>query len=202
MRTKMHGRIAMFACGVVVATTMAQLDGPPLTSEEVERYEALELYMTPGAQHERLAVLEGTWIVRGRRWAAPGASARSFDGVSEITMIMGGRYLHESVEGDAMGSPYHGLGMLGYDNALRRYVRVRIDSAGTGIVRLEGVHDERADMLQLEGFAPDPGTGRLRRVRTEERMIDENTLLITEYDHDPDGREFTSREMRYERRER
>ena len=48
-----------------------------------------------------------------------------------------------------MGTPYHGLGMLGYDNALRRYVRVRIDSAGTGLVRLEGVHDEGDATLRL-----------------------------------------------------
>lgn len=201
MRRNISGRLFMLACGVLVGTAMAQRDAPPLTPDQIERFEAYERYVRPGGQHERLAARAGSWVVRGRAWDEPGSTARQFDGISEMRMIMGGRYLHETIEGDAMGAPFHGMSVIGFDNAIDRYVKVRFDSMGTGIVRLEGIAREPAAAFALRGFTPDPRTGMHRSVRTEERMLDDDTLVVVQYEHDGEGREFTSRELTYVRRE-
>ena len=142
----------MLVCGVLVGSAMAQLDSPPLTQAQIDRYQAIERYMSPGREHERLAERAGTWVVRGRVWAEPDAAARTFDGISELTMIMGGRYLYETIEGDTMGAPFYAMSITGFDNAVRRFVQTRIDSLGTGIARFEGSYDDRAGVLAMEAI--------------------------------------------------
>ena len=45
---------------------------------------------------------------------------------------MGGRYLHGMFKGTAMGQPFEGASVSGYDNTKKKYFNVWVDSMSTG----------------------------------------------------------------------
>src|SRR6185295_18628018 len=88
-----------------------------------------------------LDALVGNWTTHVKWWMAPGAPAQESDGTAQMSWAFGGRYLHEADTGTAMGMPFEGMGVTGYDNLKKKYVGSWIDSMGTGIMQSEGTYD-------------------------------------------------------------
>src|SRR5439155_23638100 len=76
-------------------------------------------------------------------------------------MGLDGRYLLVSVEGPMMGSKFEGMGCLGYDNNIQKYVAAWIDNMGTGIMRSEGTADNGDKTITFEGKEIDPMSKKL-----------------------------------------
>ena len=51
-------------------------------------------------------------------------------------MVMDGRYLVEEYDGEMMGQPFKGMGLMAYDNSEQRFVSAWIDNMGTGIMTI------------------------------------------------------------------
>lgn len=107
---------------------------------------AMEKFATPGPEHAALAKWEGEWATEMED-LTPGAPGGKSSGTATAKMIMGGRYLQEEFKGMAMGMPFEGMAITGYDNQRKDYFSTWIDTMGTGIMISRGTKSgEKMDM--------------------------------------------------------
>lgn len=170
--------IALVLCLGVAAAT------PAIAQEydEAAMMAAYEKAMTPGEHHARLAQLEGTWAMTVSQWMQPGAEPTVTTATSTSRMIMGGRYLQDTVEGTAMGMPFSGTGWTGYDNVDQQYEATWIDNFGTGIYTYHGQWDDEAGGIVLHGSYTDPVTGEKVELKTVTRMEGPDKMVYTSYE--------------------
>ena len=178
--------------------TLAQ-EGEEMSAEQQEMMQKWMAFMTPGEPHERLAEKVGTWNFTTKMWMQQGAPPEESSGVTESEMIMGGRYLMDKVEGSAMGMPFKGLGISGYDNLNNEFVGMWIDSFGTGIMTTTGSCNDDWTVCTSEGIAPDPITGTNKKFKMVDRKIDADNYVFEMYDTNSDGEEWMTFEMTYKR---
>jgi hypothetical protein len=160
-------------------------------------------YGTPGEAHKRMEPLVGKWEFEMRWWMSPGAEPQTSKGTCETKWIMGGRYLQQSVTGPGAAPeapPFHGQGMLGYDNMKKQYFYTWIDDMSTGMMVGIGSVDATGKVITCAGECPDPMTGQLAKkwrgvVKIESN--DKNTYEM--YSTGPDGKESKDMEMVYTR---
>ena len=129
---------------------------------------------TPGEPHKLLASRAGSWSARSRHWMELDKPPMEFAGSCERKMILGGRFLQDEFSGEMMGSPFTGIGIIGYDNHSKKYVSSWMDSMSTGIYFFEGTASRDGKTISLESHFDDPvkGPGTWRLVT---RIVDENT---------------------------
>jgi hypothetical protein len=157
-------------------------------------------YAAPGAEHRLLQKRAGTWDVTVRIWMAPGAPPEESKAVSECSVLMGGRYVQEKLEGTAMGRSFSGLGLTGFDNIKKKYVSIWIDNMGTGIMASEGAASADGKSLEYLGDLPDPVANKYRQQRMVETDVDADHRRTEAFDIGPDGKPFKSMEIIYIRR--
>ena len=156
-------------------------------------------FMTPGAEHELLKFKEGKWTFKMEMWAAPGAEPSVSEGTSEVKPIMGGRYLLDTTKSNFNNMPFEGLGIVGYDNILKKFVSVWIDNMGTGLLQGTGTYDQATKTYTYTTMMPDVVKGTYTKGRTVERTVNENEWVMEMYDKTPDGKEFLAMKGVYTR---
>ncbi len=117
-------------------------------------------------------------------------------------MILGGRYLQHETKGKAMGMPFEGLGLTGYDNIQRKYVTIWLDNMGTGIMHGTGSFDDKTQVLSDRGEYSCPiSANKKREYRSEWKIIDKNNMVYAMYGSGmvDDGPEFKNMEMTFRR---
>jgi hypothetical protein len=126
----------------------------------------------------------------------PDAEAEESTGTMSASMTMDGRFLVENWEGLAMGQPFKGQGITGYDNFNKEYVSTWIDNMGTGIMASTGTYDPAQDALVTTGTFDDIMTGEKdKTMRGTSKFLDDNTLHIEMFVPGPDGQEFKTGEI-------
>jgi hypothetical protein len=171
-----------------------------MSAEEAAMMQKWMEYATPGEPHAKLAERAGEWTFTTRMWQHPGAEPEESAGTATTEMILGGRYLVDKTKGTAMGMPFEGLGITGYDNLNKELVGVWVDSFGTGIMTSRGSCNEDWSVCKYEGVGPDPMSGANKTVRMVDRKIDEDTFVFEMYDKTPDGQEWKAFEITYKRK--
>jgi hypothetical protein len=131
--------------------------------------QAMVAAATPGAEHARLAESTGTWKATVRMWMGPGEPTVS-EATAKNEMILGGRVLAQTFEGNMMGEPFTGHGMIGYDNSQKVFWSTWNDTMSTGIMTTTGKWDEAAQGIVMEGEMTDPVTGQPGKVKTVSRF--------------------------------
>ena len=193
--------------GIVVMMTFATAVGvagdnqgqPAMSPEQQAMVEAWQQAMTPGPQHAALAKMEGSYSMTVKMWMAPGAEPEVSTATSERRMIMGGRYLEETVHGTAMGEPFEGRGLTGYDNLRGEYWGVWIDNMSTGVSTSSGSWDDTTGVGTFTGSYVDPVSRQTVATRmTLERHPDRSETMTT-YEATPDG-EVRTMEIVYQPR--
>jgi len=117
-----------------------------------------------------------------------------------MKMIMGGRFLQQTVKGKAMGRPFEGMGLLGYDNLKKKFQSIWLDNMGTGMAQGTGNYDSVAQTLHETGeFSCPTAKDKMMTYRAEWKMMDKNHQTYTMWTKDADGKEFISMEMDYKR---
>ncbi len=152
-------------------------------------------YSTPADAHGRLAELAGDWEWTMNWWMQPGAPPEQSSGTSKSEMILGGRYLNDHFRGTAMGQPFEGDGLTGYDNHLKEYFSTWVDNMSTGVFVTRGKYDPQAKSLVMTGTMDDFMDGKKKTMRTVLTHVDENTMRFEMYAPGPDGKEFKTMEM-------
>ncbi|HEX2965236.1 MAG TPA: DUF1579 domain-containing protein [Syntrophorhabdaceae bacterium] len=114
---------------------------------------------TPGAQHEMLKSLEGSWITKTKAWMSPDQPPSEGSGTCEQKMLLGGRYLQQEYTGEMGGESFEGINVIGYDNHAEKFASVWMDSMSTGIYYFEGKRGKDEKILTQESSYEDPVRG-------------------------------------------
>ena len=106
---------------------------------------------TPGAQHKALAPMAGKFKFVNKFKMDPSQDWQVTEGTYEGEMGLDGRYLLVEVQADMMGMPFQGMGVMGYDNTIKKYVAGWIDNMGTGVMRSEGTSSDGGKTIVFNG---------------------------------------------------
>lgn len=147
--------------------------------EDAAVMEAWQQAGQPGAMHQHLAALVGTWEAETKFWMAPDAEPATFPGTIHYRMIMDGRFLEERVEADFMGQAFNGMGLYGYNNVTERVEATWIDDMSTGVYSYTGSINEAGDEIELKGRYMDPVTGEWKDTRSVMRFSDDQLHYIS-----------------------
>ena len=161
------------ALGAVLAGVVGLALAHPIYGQEYDEAAVMAAYekaMTPAAPHARLAEMAGEWQLEIKFWMQPGGEPMVSTATSTRTMIMGGRYLADHVEGDAMGQPFTGMGLTGYNNVEEHFEATWVDNMGTAIFTSHGEWNEEENALVMHGSYVDPATGKKKKVKTISRI--------------------------------
>jgi len=169
--------------------------------DDPEFMQAMMKFMTPGDAHKQLAARVGTWNVHATMHMAPGAPEMVMESVASAEMILGGRYLVESVKGSFMGQPFEGQNTLGFNNSTEEWFSIWIDNMGTGFASAAGKAREDGTVSMagsmVDAVSPE---GRPYRAVTHP-LNDKGQLVVDMYDTLPDGTEWAVMQMTYTRAE-
>ncbi len=157
--------------------------------------EAFMKAATPGPEHAKLKAFEGSWTTVTKSWHDPSSQPMESKGTREAKWIMDGRFLEEHYTGDFMGMPFKGLGISGYDNVQKKYVTSWIDNMGTGIMLFVGTGDASGKNLTLTGEYADPMTGKMTKMRSVSKVVDDKTFIFEMHGPGQDGKEFKMMEI-------
>ena len=158
------------------STDKAAADKAKMDQEKMQA--AWMQYMTPGPMHKSLAASEGNWQEEITMWMAPGAQPTQNKATCEVKMILGGRYQQSMHKGEFDGMPFEGMGITGYDNALKKFVSTWVDNMGTGIMNMEGVWNEKTKTIEFTGKMVDCISGKMTPVRETFTIVDDNTQIM------------------------
>jgi hypothetical protein len=155
---------------------------------------------TPGEYHKKLEPFIGTWNHTVRWQMSPEEAPTESKGTNVNTWILGGRFLQQSTTGQALGQPFEGIGITGYDNVRQEYTSIWIDSMGTGMMQSTGQYDLQAQAINEAGTYSCPMTGNKQVAsRGVWKLVDADHYTYEMYTPGPDGKEFRSMEIAYAR---
>ena len=118
----------------------------------------------------------------------------------ENKLIFGGRFLQQEAKGQAMGQPFEGIGITGYDNVRGEYTSVWLDNMGTGIMVGTLQYDSATKTYAGKGSFSCPITGEKNKAyRDVWKWVDQDNYTYEMYGTTPDGQEFKSLEISYKR---
>jgi len=194
-------------CGVLVMAVgllgAAPEKKPKAAAPQAMDPKAMEEMMmkaaAPGPHHERFKKLAGEWDTTVKWTMDPAQPAQESQAHSVITSLMDGRYSQEQASGESMGRPFTGMGVMGYDNTLKKYVSTWIDNMGTGIMMSSGTPDASGNVVNWSGESSDPMTGKMTKYRMVTRFLDDDHYTFEMFMKGKDGKEFRAMEISYNR---
>jgi hypothetical protein len=186
--------ITLLAAGAALAQ-----DAATPSADQKAIMEAYQRAATPGPQHAFLAAMVGEFTLTLKSFNEPGVEPEVSTGTSTRKMVLGGRYLEETVHSSVMGQPFEGRGLTGYDNVTRTWWGAWFDSMSTGIMITSGVWDEEAGVGTFEGEYNDPVSGELQSSRSVIRRLPNGDEVMEMYMTTAFG-EVKAMEILYQRR--
>ncbi len=157
-------------------------------------------YAQPGEHHQHMKQFAGSWKTETKFWPAPGAEPQVSSGTAVNELVLGGRFLNNSLTGSFMGQPFEGVGLSGYDNYQKKHTDVWMDTMGTLMMPSEGICSEGGKVLKMTGRYENPMTGQEETMKMVTRVISKNEFVWEMFDEGPDGKEFKTLEVKYTRR--
>ena len=147
-----------------------------------------------GSPHHFLSQLAGSWTGVSKLWLEPDSLTDESPVVGTIQIILEGRFALYLYQGSIEGEPQHGMFTFGYNTLLDRYEASWVDSwhNNTAIMFCTGRPTENGFFVL--GDFPDPTGGPDWGWRTEVAVLDEDHLVITAYNIDPEGGEAKATE--------
>jgi hypothetical protein len=191
-----------FLAFCLVTTPVFGWAGGPEEDRQKAVEKAFEEAGKPGEPHQHLATFAGQWSYTAKYWPSPEAKPEESRGSASLRMIMGGRFLEQTVKGKAMGMRYEGRGTTGYDTVRRNYETVWIDNMGTGTMVAKGKYHDNLRTIISEGEYSCPiSPDKAQNFRSEWKLIDRDNMVFSLFSAglNPDGPVFKTMEMTYRR---
>ena len=194
-------RTSLAAVAVIALATLADAQQgqkkPEMTPAQKAEMEAYMKAGAPGAPHQALASIAGTYDLKIKSWHEPGGPAMEEPGTATRSMALDGRVLVEQVKSSMMGMPYTGHGMMGFDNVTGKYWSTWNDSMSTGIMVTEGTCDAQGKTCTFTGSWNDPIKKAPVKARMTTRWTSPTTEVFEMYGPGKDGKEFKMMEIVY-----
>lgn len=156
-------------------------------------------YSTPGVGHKVMDRLVGNWDYDLRYWSAPNTPPEVSNGTNDVKWILGDRFLEMDVKGTSMGQTFEGMGIMGYDNAKKKYVNTWIDNMGTGMMNATGTYDSETNTMTETGTYTDPMSGE-QKFKGVTKFQNPDNFTYEMYTITPDGSEFRNMKINYTRK--
>lgn len=134
---------------------------------------------TPGEPHQKLARMAGDWDVAVTMYTM-GPEPTTMEAEAHSEMILGGRFLRETFQGDFMGQPFTGWNLTGYDNVTGRYQAVWVDNMSTGIYHYTGSME--GNTLTTTAEFQDPMSGDQVTSKNVIEMVSDDEIRMTAYE--------------------
>ena len=152
-----------------------------------------------GSPHHFLARLKGGWTGISRLWLEPDKLTDESPVVGNIQLILDGRFALYLYQGAIQDEPQHGLYTFGYNTLLDRYEASWVDSwhNNTAIMFCAGSATDNG--FSVLGSYPDPNGGPDWGWRTQVELVDEEHLIITAFNINPEGDEARATEAQLTR---
>ena len=144
------------ACGLALPVHAEDAATASANREQQAMMAAYERMGEVRPEHRQLAYFVGDWDATTTMWMDPEAPPMTSKGSSRSAAILGGRYIETLHEGEAMGQPFSGRGLIGFDNLDGRYFNTWIDSMSTGFWLARGTYDAATTTYTFRGTTDDP----------------------------------------------
>lgn len=152
-----------------------------------------------GSPHHFLSQLAGGWAGTSRLWLEPGKLTDESPVVGSIQLVLDGRFALYLYQGSIEGETQHGLFTFGYNTTLDRYEASWVDSFHNNTAIMDCRGSAKENGFYVLGNYPDPNGGPDWGWRTEVELVDEDHLVITAYNINPEGAEARATEARLTR---
>lgn len=160
----MLGKQVSWLVGGLVLTVAAlpfmpaqQQQGPP--PEAIQKMlEASKKWTAPSASHATLKRFVGKWDIVETINGMPAGKQ-----TAEWKLVLGDRFVQETVTGKLFGMPYEALGMIGYDNFKHAFVWSWFDSFNTYKLDAQGLLDQSGQTLIFYGHLDEYLTGEVAK---------------------------------------
>ncbi len=172
--------------GVEKPTPAAESAAPVRATSPRSRLEALLIELTekalPGASHEYLKDLIGSWDLLVESRSGPEAPWMQSTGTSVCVEALGGRYVIDKWSTTLHGQPFEVMHVLGYDRLAQQFTSIWMDSFSTWPALSSGPSSAPAQGLRMEGRMRDvlDPQGRPIGVRVLFDGLDKHTLEMLE----------------------
>jgi len=184
---------AALACAVIAFVPAVRAQEGQMDPKAME--ELMIKLMTPGEPHAHLAHMAGHWNITMTSYME-GPEPVTTSGTYEAESVLGGRYMLGRYHGTAMGQPFEGLSIDGFDNGKQQYFSIWLDSMGTGYYIAHGTASPDGKSFKHQGtmtFGPMEIPS-----RSETVIVDNNTVKFTMW-HTMEGQEVKAMDMTYAR---
>jgi len=185
--------------GLIIVLAALCFTGLAAEQDQQEMMKKWQAFMTPGQYHQQLAYYAGDWTYVGKSWVAPGAPATPTSGTAMGKMILGGRYLKQKYQGNAMDMTFEGMGITAFDNFLKAFHSVWVDSMGTGIFVSMGKPGD-GKVREETGMMDDIMTGKKVTMRNVFTILGPDSYKMEMFNKTKTTPEFKSMEMVFTRK--
>jgi hypothetical protein len=191
--------LCALALGVVTSLALKLCAGEsakqPDGDKEKAMMEAWLKHATPGDAHQKLQPLVGQWTYTGKMWMDPSKPPTDMKGGCERKWILGNRFVEEHFTGEFFGTPFHGIGTIGYDNTLKQYVSSWVDNASTSITLSTGSIDATGNVITMTHECNCPIEHKPIKNRDVIRIVSDDKHELEMYKTGPDGKEVKMMEF-------
>ena len=164
-----------------------------------EMMKAWDDYATPGENHKVLEYFIGEWdYTLGWKMSAKDKPNKS-SGTTTGKWVLDGRYIKMHAEGTSMGQPFEGFGLMGYDNATKKYTGLWVDNMSTGMLKSWGYYYPSSKRFVEWGKFFDPILGK-QAFRAVTNIKKDNTFTYEMFITGEDGKEFQMMKIKYTRK--
>lgn len=195
--------IVALAGVTALVTSRAVSDDKKQPGGEAQENEMMAKWIaagSPGEHHKKLDVFVGNWKGVSKHWMDPSQEPEPTEATMKVTWILGGRFLKQEYKGEAMGQPFEGLGLWGYDNLKKKYTATWADNITTSIMAELGTCDASGKTFTLFGSQDNPMTGKAVKTKSITRIINKDKHVFEMYEPGPDGKMFKNLEITYTRK--
>lgn len=175
-------------------------DGPPGMQMDEETAKMMKKMEEMGAlteHHKKLNGMVGTWNVAMKWWMKPNQPPMDSTGVATRKLVLGNKFVSEDYSGEAMGQPFNGMCLTGFDNGKKKYITTWADSWGSSIMTSYGSMDSTGKVITWWGEWDDCMTGKPKKYKSITRIESDTKQIFEMYDTDADGKEFKTMEATY-----
>ena len=152
-----------------------------------------------GSPHHLLAQLAGGWSGTSKLWLEPDTLTDETPIVGNIQIILEGRFALFLYQSSIEGEPQHGLFTFGYNTLLDRYETSWVDSFHNNTAIMFCTGNATDNGFSVLGSYPNPEGGPDWGWRTEVELVDEDHLVITAYNINPEYGEAKATEAKLTR---
>ncbi len=182
------------------AATATKAGAPAHMPSQDEMMKAWMAAAMPGEAHKKLEPMVGSFTVATKMWMDPTKPPEESTGTTESKWVLGGRFVEQHVDGTAMGQPFNGIGMTGYDNYKKKYVGSWADSMGTMIMTSTGTADASGKKFTFWSTMDDVVLKKPTKVKGVLTVVDGDHHTYEMWAPAPDGKMFKSLEIQYTRK--